>query len=182
MERIFREEFDYQIVRPNGLTQKNARALLCGHAGVGIWEFCSFFHEISIFTPVIGLKFSGTIIYTQVMLLNAWVTSPEVNFHNFLTDSRSYLAFAHFKHILWILNLSFVLNIIVLNASASHPHLCRAEVATVDERPSEPRLIYGESAGPNEKSWNILCQKIWQGQGTYFGPIMYVHGPCMYTI
>ena len=38
------------------------------------------FHEITILTPVIGLSFSGIIICTQMMLLNAWVTSLEVNF------------------------------------------------------------------------------------------------------
>ena len=44
-------------------------------------EFLDFvgFHQTSILMPVVGLSFSGIIIYTQVMLLNAWVTVLELH-------------------------------------------------------------------------------------------------------
>ena len=38
------------------------------------------FQEILVLTPVMGLAISGIIINTQVMFLNAWVISLEVNF------------------------------------------------------------------------------------------------------
>ena len=43
-----------------------------------ILEF-SGFHQTSILKPVIGLSFSGINNYTQVMLLNAWVTVLELH-------------------------------------------------------------------------------------------------------
>ena len=47
------------------------------------------FREISDFIPVLGLVISGIMINTQLMFLNAWVTSLEVNFQNILTDFGS---------------------------------------------------------------------------------------------
>ena len=79
LERIFREEFDSQIVRPNGLTQKNP-GLFCEAIVAPKISIFVGFHEILILTPVIGLVFSGIIIDTQLMLLNGWVTSFEVIF------------------------------------------------------------------------------------------------------
>ena len=44
------------------------------------------FHEISVLVSVIGPPFAGIIIDTQVLILNAWVTSLEVDFRQILTD------------------------------------------------------------------------------------------------
>ena len=51
-------------------------------------EFLIFdgFHQISVLTPVVGLPFAGIVIDTQVMLLNAWVTSLEMHSRQILTD------------------------------------------------------------------------------------------------
>ena len=38
------------------------------------------FQEISGLTPVMGLSISGIILHTQVMFLNVWVTSMEIDF------------------------------------------------------------------------------------------------------
>ena len=44
------------------------------------------FHEISILRSVLGLAIAGILINTQVMVLNAWVTSLDVIFSQILTD------------------------------------------------------------------------------------------------
>ena len=54
----------------------------------GFWIFGGF-HEISDLIIVMGLTIPGIIIYTQLMFLNAWVASLEVNFWNILTDLDS---------------------------------------------------------------------------------------------
>ena len=56
------------------------------HGGPGIWIFVGF-HQTSSLQPVIGLSFSGIIIYTQVMLVNAWVTVLEFHMDIFLDIS-----------------------------------------------------------------------------------------------
>ena len=50
--------------------------------GLGGPKFGNFdgFHEISILRVVLGLTIAGIIIDTQVRLLNALVTSTDVNF------------------------------------------------------------------------------------------------------
>ena len=50
-----------------------------GHNDPKCWIFEGF-REISVLNPFMGLSISGIIINTQVMFLNALVTSPEENF------------------------------------------------------------------------------------------------------
>ena len=43
-------------------------------------------NDISSLTPIVGLAIAGIIINTQVMFLNAWMTSLEDNFWHIATD------------------------------------------------------------------------------------------------
>ena len=56
---------------------------LTDFGGTKFWSLDGF-HEIPVLAQVMGLSLSGVILDTQVMLLNAWVTSTEVNFWQIL--------------------------------------------------------------------------------------------------